>query len=182
MDLRNKIWHGQLQVSGIGDARTHTGSIMSIMSESLKDLQELNPRSLSEGKEIILILRDKPFTSRKESTAELERALEVGNQLDDSNSSNGPEPGETYEAFMIRLVDAGMTSLTAAFVAADWFDQQPPIELLDWLNDSKAARFRQLNSSNEAYESASPNEYIELKRYVLERFPEFTRGLVFRIA
>lgn len=183
MDTRNPIWYGQLQLSGVGEPKNHSGSIVGIMGEILKDLQQLSPRVLAAGeKEIVIRFRDKPFGETKEFNRNADIAAEIWSQIDESQIDKGPNPSETYEQYVERLVERGMAEVTALYIAADWFNMPEPEGLRDWMADEKAIRFRKLNSSQEAYASALPMEYETLKHYIVSTYPQFADNITFRTA
>jgi hypothetical protein len=183
MDIRKPAWYAQLSVSGVGTPVNHSGSVLSMFGEILKDLGQLNPRTLASGDaDIVIRIRNRPFSNQKESTEGLDRVLEVEARIDDSACEAGPQDGMTYESYVEWLISSGVSETTALMLAADWYEQEPPKDLIRWLTDPKAIRLRQLNSSSRDYESASPQEYTTLKAYVLKEFPEFCAKLVFRTA
>jgi hypothetical protein len=183
MDIRKPAWHAQLSVSGIGTPINHSGSVLSMFGEILKDLGALNPRKLSSGdQDIVIRIRSRPFSNQKESTEGLDRVIEVEARIDDSQVETGPQEGEDLDAYVDRLIRTGTPMQAALMIAADWYERTAPPELVRWLSDSQAQRFRQLNASSRDYESASPQEYATLKAYVLREFPDFCTKLTFRAA
>lgn len=183
MDTRANRWFGQLQLTGIAEPKNHSGSIVGILGEILKDLQELNPRTLSSGeKEIVIRIRDKPYGSEKESNRIADIAAEVMQSLTDVPVTGGPTDGESYDQYVERLLSIGHSESSAIFLASDWFEREPPEDLMSWMNDSKAQRFRKLNGNQEAFDSALPMEYETLKHYVISEYPQFTANLTFRTA
>lgn len=181
MDVRNQGWYGQLQISGIAKPINAEGSPLSILNGFITDLLQSTPRSLAEGKEIIIRISDRRIASTKTESS-LTRVLEVEAGIDSVDEIK-PNEYETYENFVTRLIHEEQLSESAAlYIASDWFKVPPPPGLNEWLHDSKAVRFRQLNYSREAFDSAQPNEYNELKRYVLANFPDFCHQIQFRVA
>lgn len=183
MDVRKQGYFGQMQISGVAKPINDEGSIIGMVSQFLRDLQELNPRNLKDGKEIIIILRDRPLQAMK-SESQLQRVNEVEAQIEIAETPIEPYPGETYHNFIDRLVEGGVETHIAKYIANDWFDSQTAEDarLQQWQNDHKAMRFRQLNSSHKEFESAMPTEYAELKQYVLREYPEFCERITFRVA
>ena len=121
MDVRKPVWHGQLAVSGIGTPFNHSGSIMSIIAESLKDLSQLNPRTLGEGhKEIILRFRDTPFSQSKADTTH-DRALDILAEIEVGPLDEGPLGHENLISYRARLCQEGMDYEHASALAAMWF-------------------------------------------------------------
>jgi len=176
-------WHGQLQLSGVGKPISVNGSVKEIMLGFLRQLMQMSPRSISTGREINIIIRDSPFGDAKETREFQKLVAEVESGLDQSLVRDSrPLDGESYETYYQRLRDEGLNHFSAEYFANDWFDKEPNQRLTMWLQDSKAAQFRRLNSNNAAYESAMPSEYESLKQYVLDEFPEFCEALVFRTA
>jgi hypothetical protein len=183
MNVRDPKYHGQLTLTGVGTPFNHSGTIMNIIAEVLKDLMVQNPRALSNGeKEIVIRIREKPFGAEKESSTLSDKAAQVLADVDDSGITRGPIAGETYEQYAAYLMSEGLAESTALFLASDWYNMPEPEGLRDWLNDSKAVRFRQLNSSQESYDSALPMEYEQLKHYVISTYPQFCESITFRTA
>lgn len=186
MDIRNGKWFGQLTITGVGTPINRDGTIMGITSEFFKDLMQLNPRALAAGnKEVVMRFSDKPFGTDKIQDSVLDKATEVAAGLDVNESEieqGKPRSGETFEQYYDRLVAEGSSPATASFFACDWFDREQDPELLNWLADPKAIRFRQLNSINEEYAKATPEEYMILKHHVIQHYPNMTASLTFRVA
>lgn len=177
-DIRNPVWYGRLTVTG-QKPQLFQGAIITITTECVAKLRTMNPRDSATGKRINIELSSIPFDS---ALSPLDRlAAEVENSLDVSLES-GPREAETYDSFYLRLVEEGNTLSVARFLANDWFKIPQDTALSAWLTDEKAVRFRQLNASSSAYESALPNEYDSLKRYVIETYPEQTKDITFRKA
>lgn len=182
MDIRRDGFFGQLVIDGVKEPKAHHGSVMRIVSESLKDLQETRVRTSSDGEsEIVIRIRNKPFDTSKESAEFLDKAAQVSN-LVDSQEIMKPADGEHYDAFLARLKAEGYPDASALMIAADWYGLEQDINLKRWLTDTKAQRFRELNSRDEAYQSAIPSEYTTLKDYVIREYPEFVTDLTFRTA
>ena len=180
MDIRKPTWHGQMSITGIGTPSNYTGSVVEMLSQALRELNSTNPRVMADGqKEIIIRIRDKPFGSGKDNS-DLERVMDVEAGLIHMPLVE-PMPGELQEHFFVRLCEAGTSEQVADFLARDWYDQPQSLELLNWINDPQAQRFRQLNYDNAAFESASPQEYAILKHYVVSNFPAMTANLTFRV-
>jgi hypothetical protein len=183
MDTRDNKWFSQLQIPGVAKPVNRNGSIMSIVGETLKDLMAANPRGLKDGEcEIILRFGRVPFGDEKASNTIADIAADIWNQLGDIPVTPDPSPDETAEQYYNRLMATGISPMSAAMQTADWFDLPEPEGLNAWMTDSKAQRFRQLNSSQSAFESALPQEYQQLKQYVLATYPQFTESLTFRTA
>lgn len=183
MDIRGPGWYAQLLLSGVAKPiNLGPGTILGLNAIVLKELQQLNPREIKDGKSICLLFAQKPFTADKATQENNEKLQEIAQHLDTAGELHGPMPGEDYAQFHIRLVISGLSTQQAKFIADDWFDQPPDAALLAWLHDPKAARFRQLNSSHAHFESALPGEYSTLKTYVLERYPSFCEAITFRTA
>lgn len=183
MDIRRSGYFGQVVVSGTATPFIHKGSVMSIIAESLKDLQSVTrtrTNDLGES-EIIIRIKNKPFDMTREGVLMLGKAEAVEAELD-SLESDKPFEGETYEAFYERLMQTDYPQASAEFIAAQWFGHEVNPTTTLWLNDPKAKRFRLLNSSREAYEAALPQEYESLKNYVKTTYPDFIAHLTFRTA
>lgn len=182
MDVRKPIWHGQLSLTGIGTPSNHSGSVMQILGEILKDLQATNPRALSDGnREIVIRIRDKAYGGAKDN-ADLERVLDVEAGITLVTEPLTPIDGMTFESYYDWLIEKQVTPATAQFLACDWFDRVVDPELVNWLADQQAIRFRQLNYNNKEFESATPTEYAILKHYVIGKYPNMTAKLVWRVA
>lgn len=188
MDIRKDGWFGILTINGktiLLDRNVVTrGSIMSLTSESLKAVSAERSRPDEDGtQEIILRLRNKPIGSDKDSIAAMNRASELDAMIEGSPDATIPIPGESYEDYYHRLIEAEqLPRATAEMLAGQWFDRPVNPDTTLWLNDAKAIRFRELNSRDEAYESAIPSEYEQLKNYVKTTYPQFLDGIVFRTA
>lgn len=188
MDIRKLGWFGILTVNGrnviLGRNMMEHGSIIGLTGESLKALGAERSRPDEDGsQEIILRLRNKPIGSDKDSIAMMNRASELDGMIEGSPDGTIPIPGESYEDYYRRLIeDEQLPRATAELLAGQWFDRPVNPDTTLWLNDSKAVRFRELNSRDEAFESALPSEYEELKHYVKTTYPEFLEGIVFRTA
>lgn len=184
MDIRNAQFHSQLQVSGVGQPINRTGSIISLTGEMIKDLMTLSPRVLADGhREIILIIRDKSFTSHKESLEAQNKIADVEAGLAPSIDDHSvPRENESPGNYCDRLVEQGLSQQTAEFLTADWFGLEKNPEVVNWLADPKAVRFRELNTRNEAFESAAPTEYTTLCHYVVSTYPNMIANLTFRKA
>ena len=126
MDLRHSEWHGQMIVSGIGEVRVHSGPMVVLMAQFLKDLAGVNPRALTDGqKEIVIRLSDVRATLTKQelTNQQFHRTMEVIAGLDlDSTDDEIPRPGETFAQFRDRLIMGGATSLVAVQIASTWFE------------------------------------------------------------
>lgn len=182
MDLRKPSWYGQLTLTGVGTPSNHSGSVMQILGEILKDLQATNPRALVDGnREIVIRIRDKPYGSAKDN-GDLERVLDVEAGLIAGSETLVPEDGELFESFYARLLADGHTEPSARFIACDWFNRVMEPELANWLADPQAIRFRQLNYNLREFESAAPTEYAMLKHHVISTYPNMVSKLIFRVA
>lgn len=183
MDMQTEKWFSQIQLSGVGQPINTQGSLSQIIGVFLKTLKSTRPRKLADGIEIKLLIRETPFPDSKDnSTSILDLAIQLESQLDLSNETTGPNPDETFEEFLSRLISTGMIPSAAEMIACDWFNRQPDPDLLNWMADSKAIRFRQLNSVQLEFEKALPSEYAELKIYVTQTYPKFCRNITFRTA
>lgn len=188
MDIRRDGWFGILTINGrnilLDRNMSSHGSIMHLTGESLKAIGTERSRPDEDGtQEIILRLRNKPIGSDKDSIAMMNRANELDGMIEGSPDSTIPIPGESYEDYYRRLIeDEQLPKATAEMLAGQWFDRPVNPDTTLWLNDPKAIRFRELNSRDEAYESALPSEYEGLKNYVRITYPEFLEGIVFRTA
>lgn len=183
MDIRNdKTWFGQMILSGISKPFNAEGTIAGITAQFHLRLIEQSARKLTEGKEILITFRDRPFTDSKESSI-LKKAQEVISGLDEIDcSENSPFPNESYEDYYDRLISQGFNHFSAAFFANDWFKREQNPRLNEWLTNPRARKFREINSSPKAFESCAPGEYEILKQFVLKEFPEFTDSITFRTA
>lgn len=182
MNLTEPEWIGQMRVTGIAKPIESDGSFNQIVREFMLQLTSMNPRENSDGKEINITLRTKPFAEDKQSRDRQQLVREVESQIEPIDEMAGPIEGETFEQFYDRLITSGRSPATAQFVAADWFNMPQDPKLQAWLTDERAIRFRVLNTSHSAYEAAIPTEYESLKHYVMEAYPEFCAKIVFRTA
>ena len=183
MDMRTDKWHAQLQFSGVGKPHSISGSLTSILSWTLRTMQENRSKPVSGGHEINLIIRDSPFdNSTKFRESLLMKSGEVLAGLDDTDMTRNPDPGETFEQYFDYLVESGTAPISADMIARVWFGLEPNAEQLLWMSDEKAARFRRLNSVAAEFEAALPSEYSELKDYVIREFPHMVQNLTFRSA
>lgn len=183
MDLKESVWFGQLQISGVGKPINATGSVLGMTSEFLRALSTMNPQVLVSGKSIILAFQSTPFAEIKSSFDQVRKLSDVESLIESSDSdTGGPTQNESYEDFYARLITGGRDPNTAEFVANDWFNRPKNPRLVEWLNDEKAILFRKLNTSHEAFEAAIPSEYDSLKFYVMRTYPEFCQAIVFRTA
>lgn len=182
MDIRRDGWFGQLVLSGVKQPQAHRGSIMHIVSESLKDLTQQRVRNDADGEsEIVIRIRNKAFDTSKESAQYMDKSIEVDSLLE-SNEILKPEDGEDYDHFMQRLKEAMISPMTARMIAAEWYGLKEDSALRAWLEDHKANRFRVLNTRDEAFNNALPGEYEALKDYVIQMFPSFVKDMRFRTA
>jgi hypothetical protein len=183
MDIRAKQWHSQLQITGVATPINRTGSLLSILSESIKDLQESTGRAASSGsREIILRLNVTPYGQEKHTDAQDDKIREVLSGIDDSHMIRNPNDGESYEEYYQFLRDKGMDHLNAGFIAGDWFEKPPMEDLENWMTDERAIRFRLLNGNKEVFDSAHPMEYEQLKHYIIHEYPQFAANITFRTA
>jgi hypothetical protein len=181
MDITTGTWYGQLQVGGISKPFNFEGTVTQLSIQMLKQMQQLTPRELANGKSFTMLFSSNPFGDQKATIERNNIALEVESAIE-LNTHLAPEPTDTYESYFDKLVANGTDFRTAEIVACDWFDRVPNARTGAWLNDPKAAQFRKLNSVQAAFDAALPNEYESLKRYVLAEYPEFCKGITFRTA
>lgn len=186
MDIRKDGWFGRLTLNGktvmLDDSNNivSTGSLMRIISDALKSLQSERART---GVTTIQLTLTNNHTELSDTRiAEQSRALEVDALIEVDGIADTPGDGELYHEFYDRLIKAGYTIAAAEMVSGEWFNMPVSSQTTQWLNDPKAVRFRELNSRDEAFESALPQEYEQLKKYVRELFPEFIEHLTFRTA
>ena len=183
MDIRKEGWFGQLVLSGVTQTQAHRGSIMAIIAEILKDLHTSRPRADNEGEaEILIRIRNKAFDTSRDSSQQLGKALEVESMLIDGIELDKPFEGEQYAEFYDRLIKQDYQAAAALLIAAEWFERDADSLTVQWLNDPKAARFRELNTRHEAFEAAMPQEYESLKSYVKEQYPTIVEHMTFRTA
>jgi len=184
MDLKDESWYAQLQINGIHTPINESGSIVSIISQMAAHIKSANtPRTRDKG--FAILFSTSPFGADK-ALREAESLIhEIASSLDTSADESIPLPDEGIGPYIIRMQDAGYDELTTHMLASDWFGgpDNPALALgLQWINDSRAQRFRQLNASQEAFESAMPNEYATLKHYCRETYPEQYSRLTLRTA
>lgn len=186
MDIRRQGLFGYLSLNGktltLVDSK---GSIMSLVAEAMRSLQSERSRLDGEGAiEILIRLRNKPMDTTKEGIMILGRAEEVGALLEGNGhvEADVPHNGESYEEFYHRLLNEQYPEPSAEFIAAQWFGREVNPQTTQWLNDTKAIRFRVLNTRDEEFEAALPSEYESLKQYVKAKYPEFVAHLTFRTA
>lgn len=188
MDLRKAEYFGICTVNGktlvLNQNLCEHGSIMHIFGESLKSLTAERSRPDDDGTiEIVLRIRNKPIATDKDSVSRLNRAVELDAMIEGSPDGTMPIPGESYEDYYRRLIEVELLPKpTAELLAGQWFDRPINPDTQLWLNDPKAVRFRELNSRDEAYEGALPEEYESLKNYVKVTYPEFLTHITFRTA
>lgn len=183
MDIRKEGFYAYLTLNGknilLNHDMLHHGSIMSSVSESLKSLSQ--ERSKGEIN-IILRISNQPIDLSEKGLANFNRVTEIESMLEPSEEVDVPSTGESYEDFYRRLLTSDYNPVSAEAIAAAWFEREVNPHTTEWLNDAKAVRFRELNSRDEAYESALPEEYERLKQYVKSTYPEFIEHLTFRTA
>lgn len=187
MDIKRDDWFGQMKMSGVAKPVDGQGSILAMVGEFLTQLRTLNPRDLADGKQITITFSTNPIGGNKLQDQRQQLVHEVTESLALSKShvDDGPAADESIDSFVNRLIASGHSSASARFIACDWYgieDAEGTERLAAWLEDPKAIRFRHLNSSSSAYESAHPTEYRGLVDDMRERFPEFIETLVLRIA
>lgn len=183
MNLSDPSWFAQLRISGVPAPLEFEGSVSHITLQVMKILSSANPRELADGKQITLQFGSKPFASVASASRAIQKqAIEIESQIEFNDDESRPIEGETYESYYDRQITRGLSPTMAEFAANDWFDIPQNPRLTAWLNDPKAQRFRELNSSHKAFESAMPSEYESLKEYVKSEYAEFTDALVFRTA
>jgi hypothetical protein len=121
MDLRRNDWHVMMYVTGVSEPRKHSGSLLSIMADLLKDLQGMNPRTLANGqKEIMIRITDKQPVDPRESRLSI--ASEVMGEI--SVEPLVPFPSESFDQFRIRLIDEGLRHVDALQIAREWFPSE----------------------------------------------------------
>lgn len=187
MDIKDAKWFLQVSVSGQGEPFTDSGSIFDCLRATMGYLNSAaTPRSTGGGKRIAIVMQQTPFTQEKFAldfelkVAEIAAALPT-ETIDESK----PQAGENAQIYLERLDSLGYDPATAMMLTNDWFEGAPTGELiaaLEWISDPKAARFRKLNSSQEAYEAAMKNEYEDLRHYVLKQYPNQCERIMFRTA
>lgn len=187
MDIRRIGFFATLTLNGrhlmIADKPCQSGTIMALVAESLKSLAAERSRLTADGElEICLRIRNKPIDTSKENILILGKAEEVGALIENGHNGDQPHENESYEEFYDRLLNSDYPQASAEFIAAQWFDREVNPTTTLWLNDTKAIRFRVLNSRDEEFEAALPSEYESLKHYVQTTYPEFLDGLTFRTA
>lgn len=186
MDTRNREMHAQMTLTGVGKPFNYVGPVTGILGNFVKELVTQNPRDIADGyTEIVIRIRNKPFTDSKEAATLTDKAQEVWAGIDLKNTDiedSKPRDGESFEDFYTRQLGRGLSKISAQFFACDWFEREQDPELLSWLDDQKAIRFRLLNSVNDVFLAALPGEYESLKQYVLAKYPNMTKHLTFRTA
>jgi hypothetical protein len=185
MDLRNQEYHGQLSMTGVGEVNLFKGSITGIIGEIMRHLLQANARAQSDGtKEIVIRIGNKPYAANKDANTRADFIAEVESGIDWSGAERTkPKDGEDFESYYARMMsECGMSDHSARFMACDWFDRAQDPELVNWLSDSKAIRFRELNSRDEAYAAAIPTEYPELLHHCLNNYPNMLTRLNLRVA
>lgn len=188
MDLRKPEFFASLSVQsrtiGLNDSPARGSSVMSLVSAGLSALTQERVRADSNGLvEIVIRIRNKPVATDTESVNQMNRASELDALVEGSADSTAPIPNESYEDYYRRLTEVEqLPNATALMLAAEWFQRPVDEQTKRWLSDSKAIRFRELNSRSDAFDAAIPNEYESLKQYVKTHFPEFVEHLTFRTA
>jgi hypothetical protein len=184
MDIRKDGWFARLQVNGksilLDNSRNmaSTGSIMRIFADALKSISA--ERAKQGDVTIQLTIANHVLSDAR--VAEVSRISEVESLLDGQPDETLPRKDESYEDYHARLLEQGFTNASAIILACQWFNKEPDHDIELWLNDTKAIRFRELNSRDEAYASALPEEYESLKNYVKTTYPEFVEHITFRTA
>jgi hypothetical protein len=184
MDTKQSSWYGQLQISGIAKPTNQKGSITEMIRDFVIAIRQSSPRELADGKQITILLSTNPIGQDKAKNDKLGLVSAVADSLVETEDLT-PTPNEPIDSFINRLIASGHTSMTSRFIAADWYgieDGEGTDRLRAWLDNPKAIRFRELNTRNEAFESAHPNEYHELLIQMREEFPEFVSVMQLRIA
>lgn len=178
MNTTDPIWYAQIHFSGSSPTQLH-GNFREIVRQFSLMAVTANPRRLATGKRIELVLSTMPIDSKQQidKVGEVEESLAEHIPCEDE-----PLAGESYADYLTRKMAEGVPKTTALILADDWFGTDISTRLREWLSDSRADRFRFLNSNNKAYESAMPGEYLELKNYVQATYPEFCAAIQFRIA
>jgi hypothetical protein len=181
VDVRRQGQFGQLVINGTPAGKVISGSVLSIVAETLKTLSEARLRNNADGEsEIVIRIRNKAFDGSKDSLAIMNRSDEVADMLGSVATSETPNDGESYDQFVDRLEQEGWPRASALMIAADSFGIEATADA--WTTDPKAVRFRELNSHRDAFEAALPSEYDSLKRYVIQTYPDRVEGMTFRTA
>lgn len=189
MDMRQPKWFSRIR---IGDLATQTDQPMSLtklMAGFSALLAETNGHlsRVNNGPMISLELSPMPFV---ESTNESYLMNQVVAGIDPAlveNDPSRPIEGELLEDYLVRLDSLDFPAATAVVLAESYYGHAPMLDEMlgiyrNWLADHQIKRLIKLNSSAEAFESASPDEYHRLKTYALERYPRFAANLKFRTA
>jgi hypothetical protein len=184
MDIRKDGWFGRLNINGksilVNNGRdmAATGSIMRIVGDAIQSIHDVR----SQGKDctIQITICNQPLSDSK--LAEVNRVGEIASLIEGSSDDSVPRADESYEDYYRRLLTMDYPRPSAEILAAQWFDHEVNPTTSCWLNDPKAVRFRELNSRDEAYNNALPQEYESLKNYVKTTYAAFVEHLTFRTA
>lgn len=184
MDLKATHWYGQLQISGVASpVNFEISSLTQLSGQMLAALIPHQAKKSGDRKLITFLMSDVPFGDDKDKREKENQIREIENGLNKELIMKGPldfNPHLTYQEYYDYQIAEGVHHNTAKFMCDDWFDQPKDTDLLAWLEDRQAFRFRQLNSSSAAFATAMPDEYDRLHKYVTERFPQFLDGLKLR--
>lgn len=185
MDIqKDDSWYGQLQISGVGTPINESGTIFTMLGRFAAHLKASpTPRG---KKEFSILFAQEPFGAEKASREEAAKIAEVASGLIDAGiDESKPKDGEAPLDYFQRLLESGYDDATAMLLMNDWFDlsDSPSVQdVLRWINDPKAQRFRLLNASQTEYDSAMPQEYDSLRHYVLREYPDRCADIKFRTA
>lgn len=181
MDMRTEKWHAKLTLSGVQSDVQLSGSMTQILGQLIKTLQEAKVKRVGSLASINLMIQDAPIATNQQANNKL--LSELNDLVDDSAMTRGPNQDETYDQYLSWLIEFESLTIEAAeYIAKSWFNQEQDFGLIHWMNDPKAIRFRQLNYSLLEFDKALPNEYRELKQYVLSHHERFASRLTFRVA
>lgn len=173
MDIKSPGYFGRLEVSGIAMPNEATGSVLEILTRLTADLRQLTPRITHGAKTLTITISSQPITS--ESIESSTRATSIMTGIDDSLTTRElPHQTETLEEHINRLIADNYPEETARYLAHDAagipYDNS---DFIAWSTNSRAIRWRQLNASEHAADSADPEEYAWLKGYCKTRYPSY---------
>lgn len=174
MDLKDSSWYGRLTISGTTEQILFSGSIVTMNRSFIQSLLDARPRTLASGKRVTIEFSDRPF--------DLEPLNEIEMLTLDDAPPMGPTDGESFEEFYARKLSEGVNPVAALWQANDWFERPQDPQMVAWMTDPKIIRFNELNASKQAYESALPSEYEQLKQYIWAKYPERATHITFKTA
>lgn len=181
MDIKKTPYFATMANSSNSEVKRFNGTIHSLLMQIAQSLIALRLRPNSDGLKAITITisnRDGLATTVDESVKLGQIQTGLAEQI--SGKEIVPTDDDTFESFYDRLLLDGLTVEAATMIAGDWFNVPTDPNILNWLSDAKAIRFRQLNASHNAAANANPDEYKQLQTYCLHYFKGFVDRMTLR--